>query len=246
MADLLELLDKHSGAFNILFSAVVAFATVVYAVLTARLVRETERLRAAATEPNLEVTYRSRDEVMSLLEIVIKNIGSGPSYDIHFTFSADAATIGAEELLKPLRKLKSFQSGIKLLLPGQEFSSFWTDVRQHCNDKLKTIVTVTTTCRGSTGVEYKRTHDIDLSELEGVSRLGTPPLLVIANHVKKLQEDVHKLSTGFQRLRVDAYSQADRDAEEEAWESHRRELEEEERLRKQPTSISPETREGDG
>lgn len=213
MSDLLNFLNDNSGAFNVLFSAVVAIATVVYAVLTARLVRETERLRAAATEPALEVTYRSCDEAMSLLEIVIKNIGSGPAYGIRFAFTADSTTPGAESLLKPLRELKSFQTGLNVLLPRQEFTSYWTDIRQQFEEKTKTIVTVTTTCRSATGDGYERTHVVDLSELQGVSRVGTPPLLSIARHVQKLQEDVHKLATGFRRLSVDSYSQVDRDKE---------------------------------
>lgn len=130
MSALLKFLNDNSGAFNVLFSAVVAIATVVYAVLTARLVRETERLRAAATEPALEVTYRARDEAMSLLEIVIKNIGNGPAYGVRFSFNSSSNSAGAEALLKTLRELKSFQTGLNLLLPGQEFTSFWTDVRQ--------------------------------------------------------------------------------------------------------------------
>lgn len=222
MTELLKFLNNNSGAFNLLFSAVVAVATVVYAVLTARLVRETERLRAAATEPALEVTYRSNDEAMSLLDIVIKNIGSGPAYDIRFEFTADTSSPGAEALLKPLRELKSFQSGLNVLLPGQEFSSFWTDIREQFDSKVKTVVSVSTTCKSANGDEYGRTHTIDLSELQGVARLGTPPLLAISRSLKKVQDDLHKLVNGSQRIRVDAFSQADRDAEQAEWEAFKR------------------------
>lgn len=240
MSDLLKLLNDNSGAFNVLFSAVVAIATVFYAVLTARLVRETERLRAAATEPALEVTYRSRDEAMALLEIVIKNIGSGAAYAIRFAFTADSETPGAESLLKPLRELKSFQTGLNVLLPGQEFTSYWTDVRLQFDEKVKTIITVTTTCRSATGDKYERTHAVDLSELQGVSRLGTPPLLSIEQHVRKLQEDVHNLATGFRRLRVDSNSQLDRNKEREVSQAHEQKLDEEKRQRKQVFQPPPE------
>ena len=229
MADLLTFLNANSGAFNVLFSAVVAVATVVYAILTARLVRETERLRAAATEPALEVTYRSRDEAMALLDIVVKNIGSGPAYGVSFQVRAEPEGSGAKELLAPLHKLKSFNSGINVLLPGQEFSSYWTDVRKEFESKLKTIVTVSTTCRGATGIAYSREHVVDLSELDGVSRLGTPPLLAIARSLGKLQDDVHSLSTGFRRLRVETFSNADRERESEDWEAQKAEWEAEQR-----------------
>ncbi len=223
MAELLKFLNENSGAFNLLFTAVVAIATVVYAVLTARLVRETERLRAAATEPALEVTYRSRDEAMALLDIVVKNIGSGPAYRIRFGLAAEPSGAGAEMLLIPLRELKSFQSGINVLLPGQDFSSFWTDARKDFAVKLQTRVVITTTCCGATGGEYKREHIIDLSELQGVARLGTPPLLAMARHLDKLAKDLNDLSSGRRRLRVDAFTQGDRERERAEFEQDRAE-----------------------
>jgi hypothetical protein len=243
MADFLTFLNNNSGAFNLLFSGVVAIATVVYAILTARLVRETQRLRAAATEPALEVTYRSRDEAMSLLDIVIKNIGSGPAYGIGFQVRAEPQGAGAQELLAPLQKLKSFSSGINLLLPGQEFSSYWTDVRKELDSKLKTVVTVTTTCRGATGVRYSRDHVIDLSELDGVTRLGTPPLLAIARSLKKLEDDMHNLSSELRRLQIDTFSSADREREQAAWEAQRAELEAEQ-FESKPKQASPAPNDG--
>ena len=55
MAEYLKYLNDNAGALNALFSGVVALATVVYAVLTAKLVRETRNLREVQTEPRVEV-----------------------------------------------------------------------------------------------------------------------------------------------------------------------------------------------
>lgn len=224
MTDLLKFLNDNAGAFNVVFTGVVAVATVVYAVLTARLVRETERLRTAATEPALEVTYRSRDEAMALLDVVVKNIGSGPAYEIRFDISVEPRGLGADELMKPLRNIKALHSGINVLMPGQEFSSFWTDVRQNFEAKLQTLVTVRSICRGASGVQYQREHLVDLSEMKGASRLGKPSLLAIARSLEKIQSDVHSLTAGFRRLKVDTFSTADRDREHAEWESQRASL----------------------
>ena len=225
MSDLLKFFNDNAGAFNVAFSGVVAVATVVYAVLTARLVRETERMRAAATEPALEVIYRSRDEAMALLDMVVKNIGSGPAHGIKFNISASPAGIGADELLRPLNDAKAMNSGINVLMPGQEFAFFWTDVRKNFDAKLQTIVKVESMSRGSSGVQYRREHLIDLSELKGAARLGTPPLLSIARSLEKLQNDVHSLTTGFQRMKIDIYSEPDRERERAEWEADRAEFE---------------------
>ena len=47
----LEFLNENRGAFAVAFSAVVAIATIVYAILTWRLVSETRKMRVAQTEP---------------------------------------------------------------------------------------------------------------------------------------------------------------------------------------------------
>jgi hypothetical protein len=214
-------LNANAGAFNLLFSAVVAIATVVYAWLTARLVSETRRLREVQTEPTIEVTYRAHDEAMALLELVVQNIGSGPAYNITVDFTASPASAAATELVQRLTKIKSFSGGIKVLMPRQEFKTFWTDVRQNHAEKLNTIVTASTTCQGATGVVYQRQHTIDLSELDGVVRLGTPPLFLIARSLAKIETEVGHLTSGFHRLRVDTYTNNDRQSEQELWEAER-------------------------
>lgn len=214
MADVLKFLNDNAGAFNLLFSAVVAVATVVYARLTASLVRETKLLREVQTEPAIEVLFRTRDESMSLLDIVVKNIGQGPAYDLQFTCSANPEGVAAEELLERLNKLNSIKSGIKLLYPGQEFFSYWTDVRKSFNEKLKTKVSITSSCHSATGVAYRREHIIDLSELEGLERIGTPPLLGIARSIEKLEKSIQDLSSGWRKLKVDVFTDEDRRNEE--------------------------------
>lgn len=221
MSAFVDFLNANAGAFNLLFSAVVAIATVVYAWLTARLVSETRRLREVQTEPTIEVTYRSHDEAMALLELVVQNIGAGPAYDITVEFSASPESAAATELVQRLTKIKSFSGGIKVLMPRQEFKTFWTDIRQNYAEKLKTTVVATTTCRGATGVVYRREHTIDLSELEGVERLGTPPLLLMARALGKIETEVGHLASGFRHLRVDTYTSADRQKEQELWEAER-------------------------
>lgn len=159
MSAFIDFLNANAGAFNLLFSAVVAVATVVYAWLTARLVSETRRLREVQTEPTIEVTYRSHDEAMALLELVVQNIGAGPAYDVTVEFSAAPASTAATELVQRLTKINSFSRGIKVLMPRQEFKTFWTDIRQNYAEKLKTTVVATTTCRGATGVAGKKGTD---------------------------------------------------------------------------------------
>ena len=53
----LNFLNSNTGSFTLLFTFIVALATVVYAVLTWRLVSETEKLRIVQTEPDISVLF---------------------------------------------------------------------------------------------------------------------------------------------------------------------------------------------
>ena len=225
----LNYLNANAGSFNVLFGGVVAVATVVYAFLTAGLARETKKLREVQTEPHVEISFRPRDEFMSLIDIVVKNIGAGPAYDVTFLFSANEGSAGAKSLLASLEDLNMLSKGVSYLAPSQELSSFWTNLTEHFEEKLGARITANTTCKSLSGREYLRTHAINLSELKGLQRMGEPPLLKMSRSLEKLQDDVHKLTTGWNKLKVHTYDSEDREAE-------RKELEEErERFANQQT-----------
>jgi hypothetical protein len=89
MINILNFLNENNGAFSLIFSCVVALATVIYAVLTWRLVSETRRMREAQTEPNIFVNLQPREEWINFIDMVIQNIGSGPAYNIHMIYDKD-------------------------------------------------------------------------------------------------------------------------------------------------------------
>jgi hypothetical protein len=221
MSDILKLLNDNAGALNALFTAVVALATVVYAVLTSRLVRETRHLRQVQTEPHVEIYCRMRDEWMSLIDIVIKNIGLGPAYELRFEVSATADSEGTKALLNQLKEFKFITSGITFLAPGQEVSSFWTNMTEQFDKKIDARLVFRSSCRSATGQNYDRAHTIDLSELKGIHRIGEPPLLKIAKLIENLQRDIGHLVSGFKKLKVDMYDTDDRALEGKHWEEER-------------------------
>lgn len=213
MSDLLDQLNKNSGGLSAVFSGVVTIATVVYAWLTAKLVDETRQLRRVQTEPRIQVTYRSRPEWINLLDVCVKNIGQGPAEDIRFELKALSSNKAAEPLVQALKTLNAFSSGLRYLGPQQEFSSFWTSLADGDPSKVDTQIHFTCRYRAAAGGEYTVEQVLDLSELKGSSKIGEPPLLKIANQLEKIQSDLHSLVTGFKRLGVDVYDEANRATE---------------------------------
>jgi hypothetical protein len=222
--DWLDQVNKNAGALSAIFSGVVTVATVIYAWLTAKLVNETRRMREAQTEPHIQVAYRTRDEWINLLDVAVRNIGLGPAYDITFQLRAEHISDEKNDLVDSLGKLGCFSKGLAYLGPNQEFSSFWTSLMDGHASKLDTRVFVTCRYRNATGTRYEVQCVLDLSELKGISRIGEPPLLKIGKQLESMAKDLNHLMTGFKRLKVDAFTQADRDAERVAWEAERAEL----------------------
>ena len=213
MSDFLNQLNTNSGGLSALFSGVVTVATVVYAWLTAKLVDETRQLRKVQTEPRLQVTYRSRPEWINFLDVCVKNIGQGPAEDIQFEIRALSENKAAEPLVQALKALNAFSTGLRYLGPQQEFSSFWTSLADGDPTKVETQIHLTCRYKAVTGTEYTVEQVLDLSELKGSAQIGEPPLLKIGKHLEKMQSDLHSLITGFKRLGVDVYNDADRAVE---------------------------------
>lgn len=213
MTDLLDTLNKNSGALSAVFSGVVTVATVIYAWLTAKLVQETRQMRQVQTEPRIQVTYRVSEHWINLLDVSVRNIGLGPAHDIQFKVRGETDLPGTKELVEKLMKLACFQRGLAYLGPSEEYFSFWVSLVEGDQTKVESRVVVEAAYRSATGVLYQHDCVIDLSELKGSSRLGEPPLLKIAKHIEAMAKDIHNVTAGNQRAKVDVHTKADRDEE---------------------------------
>jgi hypothetical protein len=213
MSEFFDLLNKNSGALSAVFSGVVTVATVIYAWLTAKLVQETRQMREVQTEPRIQVTYRVSEHWINFLDISVRNIGLGPAHDIQFKVRGETDLPGTKELVDKLMKLACFQNGLAYLGPNEEYFSFWVSLVEGDQSKVESRVVVEATYRSATKVRYQHDCVIDLSELKGSSRLGEPPLLKIAQHIEALAKDIHSVTSGNQRAKVDIHTQADRDNE---------------------------------
>ena len=217
-------INKNTGFISLVFSLVVTVATVVTVWLNLRLVSETRRMREAQTEPHIQVTYKVRDEWINLLDVAIRNIGLGPAYDISFELRSDTVSEKVNNLVASLEKLNCFSKGLVYLGPDQEFSSYWTNLTEGHETKLTARVHVVCRYRNAIGVRYEMPCVLDLSELKGIRRIGEPPLLKISKQIESIAKNVDHFASGFKRLKVDGYSQVDRDGERAAWELERAEL----------------------
>lgn len=207
----LEFLNQNSGAFAVIFSAVVAIATIVYAILTWRLVSETRKMREAQTEPKISVTIQPREEWINLIDMVIQNIGLGPAYNIKFEVKPDFEYAKGSFL----SELGFMKNGLRYLAPNQKLQFFLTSMIENFGEKTKKPFEIKVTYQNSMGKKYEDVYVIDFSQLIGLSQLGEPPLYKIAKNIEKIQKDLHHLSTGFRRMKVIRYTKEDIEEERE-------------------------------
>lgn len=202
MADIIDFLNKNSGALTTVFSFFVTGATVVYAILTFKLVTETRMLREVQTEPQMSVTFQIRDEYINFIDVVIQNIGLGPAYDVKFLVEPDVQFSGG----KSIGSIGFVKKGMRYFAPSQRLNSFLLSIVDEPEEKKGIPINVTVTYKSRTGKQYQDVFLLDLSEFINLVRIDEPPLITIARNIKKMQEDTHKLTTGFSKIQVIAYT----------------------------------------
>ena len=213
---MIDFLNNNAGVLMLIFTAMVAFSTVVYAFLTWRLVSETRKLREVQTEPKIHITLESLDFAINIVRLNIKNIGLGPASDLQFESAVISGGESAEKLLQEFTSPNFFKSGLRHFGPGQNIHSRDTQVTDDFEGKSASILSFKLRYKSATGKQYNEEIIIDMSEIKGISQLGKPNLYSIANSLEKMQNDIGHIVTGFRRLSVDIYSSDDREQEREA------------------------------
>jgi len=103
---------------GVIFSGIVALATVVYAILTWSLTTETKKMREAQTEPYVYVYADRFFELEPFCNITIKNIGNGVAKNIRFTKVEPDITVASKGDFR-LSDVSFIKDGLTLLAPNQ-------------------------------------------------------------------------------------------------------------------------------
>lgn len=206
-------LDAFQDILLAIFSGAVAISTVVYAILTWKLVSETRKVREVQSEPKLLVTLESTDFAINIVRLCIKNIGLGPAKNIHFRPKVTSGDSAAENLLKEFTKPNFFRLGINHLGPGQSVYSGFSSMLENHDQKISSQFLFRVKYDGPIRKNYSEEFAVDMSELSGTSRLGEPYLNSITKSLEKIETQVRHIATGFNRIKVDVYSSEDRQTE---------------------------------
>lgn len=206
---MIEFLNDNAGALTVVFTIVVAIATVVYAYLTWKLVEETIRLREVQTEPKISISLKSREEWLNFINLEIKNIGQGPAHNLTFAIKPKDYIYLKNHKLSDLGVIKN---GINYFSPNQSYSTFFANMID--DGQMQSRFEIIVKYKGGSGKEYSEVFHLEFSEFENISQLGKPPIYKISENLEKIQGDLNKLSSGFNKMRVIRYTTDDIKREE--------------------------------
>jgi hypothetical protein len=190
---------------------VLIVVTAIYVYLTWRLVRENTALRENATRPVLAIAKSLHEAHINIINLLIENMGGGPAHHIRLRTSSPFTVEGLERL----NDIGPFRKGITYLGPHQRLEIFLANAIGNLDELKQHPLQIEAEYSDAVGKTYQENFIIDFEELEGISRIGTPPLFTIAESIKKLQENFASLRKAG-KLPVLTYSLEDLEREQAA------------------------------
>ncbi len=200
---------------GVLGTLVTAIATIFLWRVTKVLANETTRMVQAASQPHVVVTIEPNRWSLLHFDLKVDNTGNAPAYDISINFDPplENGEARGSQLEIPL-------NAISVLKPGQGMSSYLSEYTPLKNKAY--TVNVSWLRDPQSQAREQNTYKLDMATVEGISQLGSDPIVQIAEHIKKLQESLKPVASGSKRIKVDTFSSGDRLHERRVFERQRR------------------------
>jgi len=208
MLKMLQFLNNNSGSILAILTLALVIITGIYVHLTRKMVKETRIMREIQSEPNISIYYKSEEHI-GLIDIVIKNIGQGPAFNIQFEVDPDFKYTEK----KNISELNLFKIGLKYLAPNQEITFFLNSLVAIMEKKLCMNFDLTVKYSNAAGKSLQNTYNIDLSEILGLRHVGEPPLKKIGDQLEKINNEIKKMYSYLPQLKVITYSKKEFDEE---------------------------------
>jgi hypothetical protein len=200
-----------SEILQLLFTAIVSIATCAYAILTIILVKETIRLREAQTEPEIIIYLQPSENLPSIFDIVVKNIGGGTAYNIKWEFDKNA--ILAKERGSSLDQQNFFTKGASYFAPGQIYHSVVGTGIELLKEPAPPPLLMQANFENRQQKKYHREYLIDPIQYRGRYWIDPHGLRQIENTLKDIEKNFGHVFSGFGRLNINTYDSDDRDQE---------------------------------
>ena len=180
---IIEFLNHNSGA-------ILAIVTIVYALITGRMLYETKKMREFQTEPHVFINIQHVERARFLLNMVIQNIGPGPAYNLKFKVDPDIELRRGQKL----SEINLVKQGFKYLAPNQKLECIVANSIEEAKKKEKTIHAVTVQYENKKKKSYKETFVLDFTEYFGLLYTETDPYKEIVEKLDAIHHAIVKVT----------------------------------------------------
>jgi len=195
--DIIAFFDSHSGFFGFLASLIVALITLAYVVITRQLLDESKKMRMLQNQPRISVTYQQRENRAYMIDLIIKNSGQGPAYNVQFSLDGDIEIREGAFL----SEIGAIRKGIPYLAPQQEIR-FLLAVRIGAKEEnMGPPANITVHYKDIFDMEYLDDFPIDLSLLLGVGGEFKSSMEYLIDAVKEVKGELRSISSEMSRRR---------------------------------------------
>lgn len=158
---------------QIIFSGVVAASTVVYAVLTWKLVKETKMIRKFQIKPDVRIYFERGEANDKLLFIIVENQGFGAALNVKFRVIKNLKSYPGEYF--DIVGKGVFKHGIVSLYPNQKHRYFVLAIEKANYDKvIEESLIIKTTYQDITNKKFDFEFNLPVGETVGIGS-SIPP-----------------------------------------------------------------------
>ena len=167
-------------------------ATIYLAIYTYRLVNEARLSRKSQIQPCISIHLEHAETDVSLLFIVVQNVGQGMAYDLTFTIEKDLGDYGNEGIKIGQRGL--FKEGMKFFPPEHLKKYFLIETRNNNEKKMQEELILTANYKNAFKETITEKFHIRLSEQKKSSSISPPDTYIgsIADSLKAIRKNLEQ------------------------------------------------------
>jgi len=165
---------------------VLVIITIVYVLMTGKLVGESKRLRKLQNSPNVITIIEPFSERASLVEMVLKNVGFGPAFNIKIKVQPDFMCYSGKKLLS---QHSFIRKGIRYLAPGEEIRHFLNERSEMSKEEQETIYNGSVVYNDAFGEIYTGSFIINFSARDDIRFIGRKNK--IEESIVEIRKDIH-------------------------------------------------------
>lgn len=179
---------------QLIFSGLVAFASLVYAYLTFLLVTLTKDMRdyqKEQREPNINIDFQHDEHAINFVNMIIENIGKSTAYDVKINIEPDMEYF-KEKKLSDLPIIKNKHD----IPANKRIKFFLTSMLQDTEKKINEPYKISVYFKNEKGEEFHREFEIDLKMLSDALFTQDNPLEDIKKSLDSIKNNFNSIVQG--------------------------------------------------